>query len=650
MKNNQEMVLKILSQQYKNISEVSSEIINLKAICSLPKGTEHFMSDLHGEYEAFNHIINNCSGVVREKVDMLLGNTVSEEEKQTIATIIYYPKRKIRELESRKKLSRDWYKQTIDTLIKICEMVSYKYSRSKVRKLLPKSKQWLFEEFLHGERCGYNSQEYHSNIVDTIIDCNMQSEFIMSIATVIKKLTVARLHIVGDIYDRGEHPDDILDLLMTHQACDIQWGNHDIVWMGAASGSKACMANVINLSLTYNNTEVLEVGYGVSLRPLMVFAKSTYKNADCFFPKDISPSEDQLEMALMRKAIAVIMFKLEGEIIKRNPNFEMKERNLLEKINIENKTVEINGVDYSISDGDFPTLDINNPYKLSKEENAVLQKISRGFVSSERLKSHMRFLYENGSLYLIHNKNLLFHGAIPMLEDGSFMRFETKNGEIVSGKSYMDYCDKMARRAFYSRNQAHKQEGEDFCWYLWCGSKSPLFGRSKMATFENLLLSEKALKVEEKNAYYKLYNNPKTFESIATEFDLDKTLSHIVNGHVPVKSIEGESPLKGGGKIIVIDGGFCKKFHKATGISGYTLIYNSWGMRLCAHNEFTTTEDAIKSNMDIHSTVNVFERSDRRITVGETDDGQEIKEKISYLEKLLEAYRSGKMKESTVSI
>ncbi|MFI3164728.1 MAG: fructose-1,6-bisphosphatase [Bacillota bacterium] len=651
METNQNMVLKLLAEKYKNRAEVASEIINLKTICSLPKGTEHFMSDLHGEYEAFNHIVNNCSGVVREKVDMVLGDTASEKEKQTISTIIYYPKEKLAELEQSNDLSRDWYKKTIDTLVKICETVSYKYSRSKVRKLLPNANQWLLEEFLHGERVGYDTARYHSKIVDTILDCDMQADFIATLATVIKKLTVARLHIVGDIYDRGEKPDDIFDLLIDHNACDIQWGNHDIVWMGACAGSTACMANVINLSLTYNNTEVLEVGYGISLRPLMVFSKATYKNAKCFFPKDKSSSEDELEMALMRKAIAVIMFKLEGQAIKRNSNFNMKHRNLLEKLDLENQTVEIDGKTYQINDTDFPTLDMANPYKLSKEEKQVLDKLAYAFTSSERLRAHITFLYEKGSLFLVYNKNLLFHGAIPMNENGSFMTFETHDEEIVSGKEYMMYCEKMARQAFYARPGSKKwQAGCDFCWYLWCGGKSPLFGRDKMATFERLLINDESVHTENKNSYYKLYNKPETFKAIAKEFGLDFVNSHIVNGHVPVKSIDGESPLKAEGKIIVIDGGFCKKYHKTTGISGYTLIYNSWGMRLCAHNEFTTTEDAIRGNIDIHSTTNVFERSDRRITVGETDNGKELSETIAWLEKLMKAYDKGTIKESTVAV
>lgn len=650
MEKNELKVLKLLSDKYPNMSSALAEVINLTAISSLPKGTEHFMSDLHGEEEAFNHIMNNCSGVIKEKIQLVFKDEMSDKEKQTLATLIYYPKEKLKEIKSKSHDLSKWYKGTIIALVEICKIMSSKYSRSRVRKLLPTGYEWLMDELLHADHINLNREEYNEKIIDTIISLERQDSFIVTMATLIKNLAVDRLHIVGDIFDRGGHPDAIIDLLMRAHSCDVQWGNHDIVWMGASSGSLACIANVLNLSLSYNNVEVLEVGYGISLRPLATFAKETYDDVSCFLPKGTSLTENEIEMAQMRKAIAVIMFKLEGEVIMRNDNFEMSDRLLLNNIDFENGEILLSGKKYPLLDKNFPTINRSNPYELSKEENQVISKLAQSFSHSERLKTHIRFLYEKGAIYAIINNNLLYHGGIPIEADGSFSVFKTDESAELAGKAFMDYCDKMARLAFYSKEGSkEKLKGQDFCWYLWCGKKSPLFGREKMTTFERLLIEDKATHVEKKNAYYSLYDDENTFYKIAKEFSLCEKGSHIINGHVPVKSLEGESPLKANGRIIVIDGGFCKAYHKETGIAGYTLIYNSWGMRLSAHTPFTSKESAIKNNEDIHSTVNVFERLSERITIAETDTGKEIADDIEDLKKLAMAYKNGEIKENTKS-
>ncbi len=642
-------LLNLLKEKYPNIDKASAEIINLSAIRSLPKGTEHFMSDLHGEYCAFNHIINNCSGVIKEKIDMVLSKEMTEKARQTLATLIYYPREKLEEIKKQEENLADFYRVTINQLIKVCQTISSKYSRSRVRKILPTGYDWLLDELLHADHVNINREAYYENIIDTIVSVGREDSFIITISEAIKALAVDRLHIVGDIYDRGRKPDKIIDLLINHKSCDIQWGNHDIVWMGACSGSLPCIANVLNLSLSYNNIDLLEIGYGISLRPLANFASSTYKNVNRFLPKGVSLTENQIEMAQMRKAIDIIMFKLEGQAILRNPHFNMQDRLLLNKIDFENGTIELDGKTHPLLDTHFPTIDKDDPYKLSSEEELVMQKLHANFVHSNRLKKHIRFLYEKGSIYLVYNKNLLFHGAIPMNKDFTFCSFTSKTGEVFKGKDYLDYCDKMARQAHYAKsNTKEKLEGQDFCWYLWCGSISPLYGRAKMTTFERLLIEDTLTHKEKKNDYYSIYNDKKTFEVIAKEFNLDKDLSHIINGHVPVKSIEGESPLKANGKIIVIDGGFCQAYHKTTGIAGYTLIYNSWGLRLSAHTPFTSKMDAVKNNIDIHSTVTVFERSSKRITISETDIGKNLEEDINYLKMLVKAFLDGTIKESSL--
>ncbi len=640
--------LKLLSEKFPTIQSASNEIINLKAITSLPKGTEHFMSDLHGEEEAFNHIMNNCSGVIKEKIDMLFGHTISKADRENLATLIYYPKEKIKHTQEQNINLEDFYRVRMHQLIKIYRLITSKYSRSHVRKALPIDYQWILDELIYIDNNGMDRTNYIEGIIESIIQTDGADQFIQAVATAIKNLAVDSLHIVGDIFDRGSHPDTIIDLLMARKKVDVEWGNHDIVWMGACSGSLACIANVLNLSLTYNNTEVLELSYGISLRPLAMFAKKTYQNVNCFLPKGQSTDESEIELAQMRKAIAIIMFKIEGQTIMRNKNFNLESRLLLDKINYDTGEIQISGNTYKLLDNHFPTIDNENPYLLTEEEEYVMNKLKTSFMHSEKLHNHINFLYEHGSIYLVRNDNLLYHGCIPLDENGDFVQFDTLEG-MVYGKSYMDYCDKIARQAFFTKHQSlKKQKAQDFMWYLWCGASSPLFGRDKMRTFERLLIADKKTHIENKNSYYKLYDKKETFDKIAKEFNLQGDHAHIINGHMPVKEIEGENPLKAGGKIIIIDGGFCKAYHKTTGIAGYTLIYNSYGMRLSAHTEFMSKEDAVENNADIHSTVNIFEHLQERIKVSDTDIGKELENSINDLTELVQAYRNGDVKQRSI--
>ncbi|MEG1520013.1 MAG: fructose-1,6-bisphosphatase [Clostridia bacterium] len=638
-------ILKILSEKYPTIQSASTEIINLNAICCLPKGTEHFLSDLHGEKDAFSHIINNCSGVIREKIDMLFDKSLSHLERTELATLIYYPKEKLEEIKEKIIDINPWYKATLTRLIAVCRLVASKYTRSKVRKSLPPDFEWVLDELLHADHVGLNRELYYEEIVNTIVNLSRAESFIIALSTTIKTLAVDTLHIVGDIFDRGTHPDGIMDLLIAHHSCDVQWGNHDILWMGACSGSLAYIANVLNGSLTYNNTEALESSYGISLRPLLTFAKETYKNATCFQTKGDISDENELELALMRKAIAIIMFKLEGEIILRNPDFQMQDRLLLNKINYVDGTICLNDKTYKLKDFEFPTIDPADPYKLTVAEELLIRKFQIAFTHSEKLQKHINFLYNHGSMYLIYNNNLLYHGCVPMTDDGEFMTLEI-GGKKLFGKALFDFCDKTARLSYYAKSGSdEKKFARDFMWYLWCGSVSPLFGKYRITTFERLLIDDPETHVEKKNAYYKLYNNFETFKKIAKEFNLSPNFSHIVNGHVPVKSLEGENPIKAGGRLIVIDGGFCKALQPQTGIAGYTLIFNSYGLKLLAHTPFESKEKAVKENVDIHSQVNVFDLAGRRITVAETDTGKKLRETIDDLTKLVQAYQSGVLKE-----
>lgn len=621
--------LELLSEKYPTIQDVCTEIINLQAILNLPKGTEHFMSDLHGEFEAFYHILNNCSGVIREKVDLVLGKKLSEQERSELCTLIYYPEQKLRMLKQEGIVCDGWYRRTLQQMIDVCKLTASKYTRSKVRKALPKEFSYIIDELLHAQPDEDDNQfVYHSKIIDTIISIDNADEFISALSSLIKRLAVDRLHIVGDIFDRGPRADSIMELLIKHHAVDVEWGNHDILWMGAASGNEACIATVVKNSVAAKNMAVLENGYGISLRRLAMFAKDTY--TDC---------KDAYQASL--RAISVIMLKLEGQLIQRHPEYEMDDRLLLDKIDENSRSVKIEGKTYRMNTVFFPTLDKENPYALSAEEQSILDGLKRDFKESERLHRHMQFLYEKGSIYQCHNQNLLFHGCIPLNRDGTLATVVVA-GRPVKGRELMDRSEQLVRQAYFSPDwDARKGYYADYLWYLWCGKNSPLFGRSKMTTFERLFISDESAWVEGKNPYYTYCNTEETCQMLLWEFGLLTPYSHIINGHVPVRAAAGESPVKANGKLIVIDGGFCKAYHRATGIAGYTLIYNSRGMRIMSHEPFETTEEAILENKDIESHSDVFETQSARVMVMDTDNGNRISDRIYELTLLLHAYREG---------
>lgn len=617
--------IKLMAEKYPTKQAVCREIINLNAIINLPKGTEHFMSDLHGEYESFLHILNNCSGVIREKVDALWEDKLSLIERDEICTLIYYPRQKMNRMKQKRGIPEEWYRMMLNYLIELAKVVSSKYTRSKVRKALPEDFGYIIDELLHfmPDEDG-NQITYHNKILDTIIGIGDSEEFIVALAELIKRLAVDHLHIVGDLFDRGDSADKILDLLMNYHSLDIEWGNHDILWMGAAAGSEACIASVIRNNVKYNNLQILENGYGISLRSLTLFAEKTYP--------DLPP------MKAAVKAISVILFKLEGQIISRHPEYEMEERLLLHKVDYENGTVESEGTVYKMSDTFFPTVDKEAPYELSEEEKLVMEDLKFAFLNNERLQRHISFMYEKGSMYKCYNDNLLYHGCIPLNEEGNFDGMKV-DGRIYMGKAYLDYAEKLARRA-HTKNP--RQKDLDFMWYLWCGRKSPLSGRN-VKTFERSFIEDKAAWVEETNPYYKHYYNERTCNMILREFGLYSSISHIINGHTPVKTGKGEKPVRANGKLIVIDGGFSKAYHKTTGIAGYTLIYNSHGMRIKAHQPFESVEKVLEENKDIESNSRMFETEAKRVLVGDTDAGKEMKEDIKMLHKLLAYYQQGHM-------
>ena len=641
--------LKMLARQYPNVQAASTEIINLQAILNLPKGTEHFISDVHGEYEAFLHILNSASGVVREKLDDLFGTSLSRAERDTLATLIYYPKEKLEEISQTVDDLREWYRITFHRLIEVCRLVSSKYTRSKVRKAMPPEYAYIIDEMLHTHYEDNDKRDYYENIINTITDLDRAPNFLVQLCELIKRLAVDHLHLVGDIFDRGPGADIILDSLMDYHSVDIQWGNHDILWMGAASGSRTLVATVLANSLRYNNLEVIEMGYGISLRPLSVFANEVYKDCDVkqFAVKLSNGDEarysekDKLLAARMHKAITMILFKLEGQKILRNPSFGMNDRLLLDKIDYERGTVRIGDADYPMEDLDFPTVDPKDPYALTPEEDKLISQLTRSFLYSQKLQRHVRFLYSKGSLYKVFNGNVLFHGCIPMTEDGEFLKLSIGCKEL-SGKAFLDYADLTARRAYYSKpGSKERQFGMDFLWWLWAGRNSPIFGRDRMTTFERRFIKDEDTWTEPKNAYYRLYNDPQVCDRILKEFGLEGEHCHIINGHIPVKSKKGESPIKGGGKLLVIDGGFCKAYQKTTGIAGYTLIYNSNCLRLVSHEPFAGRADAIRGNRDIASTSVIFERMEHRMKIAETDVGRQLQEQIDDLMSLVAAFRSG---------
>lgn len=646
-----------LAKQYPNRNRVSSEIINLNAILALPKGTEHFLSDLHGEHQAFLHIRKNASGVIRKKIDQLFAKTLQTKERKELATLIYYPEEKLLELDEQKITDNEWYNVTLLRLLEICRLVSSKYTRSKVRKHLSRTAMgydYIIDELLNNDYDEINKERYYENIIKTIIEIGSAQQLIIAISTLIKSLVIDHLHIVGDIFDRGPRADIIIDELMKENSLDIQWGNHDALWMGAAAGSRTCIATVLNNSITYRNLDVVEIGYGISLRPLALFAQNVYEKTDvsAFMPKgnfegDVFYTDDDLMLAKMHKAISIIQFKLEGQSVLRNPKFNMLDRCILHKINFDKKNVEIQGKTYELLDVDFPTIDKNEPYKLTMEEAAVMKYLKNAFLRSEKLQRHTRFLFEKGGMYKIFNGNLLFHGCVPMNENGTFMKLDAADKKC--GKALLDYFDLLARQGYFAQeNTLIKQQGKDTLWFLWCGKDSPLSARKKMATFERLLINDKTAWEEPKNAYYKCWEDEKAAAKVLREFNLDEKNSHIINGHIPVRSAAGEAPVKAGGKVILIDGGFCQAYQATTGIAGYTLIYNATGMRISAHEKFSGVENAIKNNADIISDTVIFEYSADSIRVRDTDTGKEMLERITDLTKLLKAYECGIIKETDI--
>lgn len=641
-------VLRVLAKQYRNVAEASTEIINLQSIMNLPKGTEHFLTDIHGEYEQFNHVLRNGSGSVRKKIDEEFGNTISSKDKKSLATLIYYPEEKLEIVKKEEDNLEDWYKISLHRLVQIIKRVSSKYTRSKVRKALPRDFAYVIEELITEKEEIHDKEAYYNEIIHTIIRIGRAPQFIVALSQLIQRLVIDHLHIVGDIYDRGPGPHAIMDILCAYHSVDVQWGNHDVAWMGAASGHMACIANVIRIAARYGNLDTLEDGYGINLLPLATFAMEAYEHTDCSV-FDIRTGKNRNGKALdvdirMHKAIAILQFKLEGQLIRRHPEFGMEDRMLLNRIDYEKGTVRIGGKEYAMRDMDFPTIDPADPLALTEEEEQVMKGLQQAFLNCEKLQRHVRFLYSKGGLYKIYNGNLLYHGCMPMEEDGSFASVEIY-GKRYSGKALYDILEYYARRGYYAKDEEEREAGQDMMWYIWSGKGSPVFGKDKMATFERYFIEEKETHTERKNSYYTLLEKEETVDRILKEFGLHGREAHIVNGHVPVEQIHGESPIKCGGRLLIIDGGFSKAYQKKTGIAGYTLVCNSRGMRLVAHEPFESSYAAIVNESDLFSHSIDVETYVHRKLVADTDVGEEIREQIYYLEELLEAYRDGTIRE-----
>ena len=647
MQQDQIRYLRLLSEQYPSIQGASNAIIKLSAQLQLPKGTEHFLSDVHGEHEAFAHVIRNGAGSIWRKIDEMFANTLPKKEQRNLATLIYYPEEKSTLMLQSASDPAEWSRLTLVRLIRLCRVLSSKYRRETVRQFLPEQAAPIIEELLDEQESIENKTAYYQRLLDSIISTGSARTFIIYLAELIQRLAISRLHVIGDIYDRGPGAHVILDMLAEYHQVDIQWGNHDILWMGAAAGSEACMANVIRTCLRYGNMETLENGYGVSLLPLASFAIETYDDDPCelFIPK--VPKENGFTareirmMSQMQKAMAVIQFKLEGQLIKRRPHYQMEDRLLLERINYEQGTITLNNKVYSLLHTNFPTIDPDRPDVLTAEEQAVVAKLRLSFTNSKKLQQHVRFLYSKGSIYLIHDGNLLYHGCIAMNADGSFRAFNV-DGQSFAGKAFLDRVDRLARQGYYATdNPAQKQYGMDAMWFLWCAPESPLFGKEKMATFERYFIADPLTHKENRNAYYALRDKEETACKILAEFGLDCENGHIINGHVPVKVVKGERPVKAGGKLFVIDGGFSRAYQKETGIAGYTLISNSRGWLLAAHHSFESTQKAVSDEIDMDSETEIIESHPERMRIRHTDQGQKIQQEIDQLQALLNAYRDG---------
>ena len=646
--------LQLLSRTFRNAAEASTEIINLEAILGLPKGTEHFLADIHGEHEAFQHVLKNASGDIKRKVREVLGDELNDKEIRALCTLIYYPAEKLQliKAEHEGEDMHDWYALTLRRLISVCQNISSKYTRSKVRKALPKEFSYIIQELLHESTGMTNKNKYVKGIIEAIITTDQADRFIEAICNLIQRLAIDRLHIVGDLFDRGTGSHLVMDTLCQYQNFDVQFGNHDVLWMGAAAGNRACMANVLRLCMRYGNLSVLEDGYGINLLHLAIFAMDVYKDDPCeeFGPKlddGVTCSEKTRRlMAQMHKAVSVLQFKLEAEIIRRHPEYEMDDRLLLDKIDYEKGICTIGGKRYSMRGCYFPTIDPADPYKLSVEESEVIERIAHSFTTSEKLQRHIRGLLEKGSMYLVYNGNLLFHASIPMNADGTLKEVYLHDG-YYKGRALLDKVDSLIRVACAADGDAALRAfAIDYMWYLWCGKDAPTFDKDRMATFERYFLKDKAVMKETKGHYYTLRNEDATVDLLLEEFGVEGDHRHIINGHIPVKTLKGENPMKAGGRLIVIDGGFSKPYQSTTGIAGYTLVYHSRGMQLVEHQPFTSAEEAIRGGADIKSTRHLVEKHSERIHVGDTDKGRDIRLRIESLRKLLYAYRTGIIREA----
>lgn len=620
--------LELLAEKFPTTQSVFTEVINLEAILNLPKGTEHFVSDVHGEYEAFEHILNNCSGVIRERVGQAFAMELTRDEQADLCTLIYYPELKLRRLREQDRLTSEWYAITLTRLVRLARRLSGSYTRSKVRKAMPVAYAYIIDELLHISPDERETRlAYHQRIIDTIVDTGSADDFVCSLSALIKRLAVDHLHVVGDVFDRGPHADKIMERLMAYHSIDVQWGNHDIVWMGAAAGSYACLAAVIRNNIHYDSLKILESAYGVSLRELALFAEATYRADD-----GMSPVE---------KAISVILFKLEGQTIRRHPNWHMDDRLLLEHVDAERGVAVVDGREYELRTRDFPTLEADDPYALTPEEQRVMDNLMNAVRSSDKLRRHVGFLFEHGSTYLVHNGNVLFHACVPMNEDGSFCAVNHQ-GQMLSGRAYYDYADRLARRAWHE----HDQVSLDWMWYLWCGRFSPLSGRV-VKTFERTYFADRSTWEEPRDPYFSHTEDPAMCARVLEEFGADVERGVIINGHTPVHAAAGESPVKAGGRLVVIDGGFCQAYHSTTGIAGYTLIADPEGMRIKAHRPFGSIADVLDLNADIVSDDDRFQRNPRPLFIGDTDTGADIRGQIADLRALLDAYRTGEILECT---
>ena len=652
--NDQLRYLQLLARDFPNIATASTEIINLQAILNLPKGTEHFLADLHGEYEAFQHVLRNASGAIKRKVKEIYNETLSAKDQKELCTLIYYPELKLELVKQQTEDLNDWLFVNINRLVKVCRNVSSKYSRSKVSKALPKDFSYIIQELLHESTLDPNKQAYVDVIVKTIIDIERADDFIVAICNLIQQLTIDKLHILGDVFDRGPSPDRIMDILCNYHNFDIQWGNHDILWMGAASGNDCCIDNVMRITLRYANQSVLQDGYGINILPLATFAMTAYQGDSCdrFMPKYLNDSDrindkDSRLIGMMHKAIAIIQFKLEGQMIMRHPEYEMDNRLLLNNINYDAGTITLDGKEYSLCDTHFPTIDPADPYRLTPEEQNIVDSLHKSFCHSEKLKRHMKCLFRHGCIFTISNSNLLFHASIPLNADGTLKKVKIR-GEEYCGRALFDKVGSMIREAYFGKDYGDKESYQyalDYDWYLWCGPDSPVFDKNKMATFENYFIDDKQAGKEVKGNYYILRDDEKVCDYILDEFGVEGQHRHIINGHVPVRTLQGEQPIKANGKMMVIDGGFSKAYQPKTGIAGYTLVYHSRGFQLVKHEPFTSIEKAVAEGQDIKSTTQVVEMSAYRMHVKDTDIGKEITHQIDDLQLLLQSYRSGLISE-----